>query len=238
MECVSTGVLEKIKNILEVKIKPKNDMMYQDIYNCICQNTKKMKIYYPVCQTEILPYLIILYNCTCHDPCKYLQNKTGEVSAMQVISDTKWCFFSGHGWDISKSFHNIVVSHYRIKPPDPIYTGPYVPTDGLALQGAWPEAEAVLTTKLETFLSCKTIMDDLSFKMVNDILQVIPAPMTTEITYAIACSMSHTDDTNVLIRCGLEISELYFFLLSGLKSLVFPGDNASLGLSELIPNKE
>ena len=26
-------------------------MMYQDIYNCICQNTKKMKIYYPVCQT-------------------------------------------------------------------------------------------------------------------------------------------------------------------------------------------
>ena len=26
-------------------------MMYQDIYTCICQNTKKMKIYYPVCQT-------------------------------------------------------------------------------------------------------------------------------------------------------------------------------------------
>ena len=42
MENVSTGVLEKIKKIIqEVKIKPKNDMMYQDIYNCICQNTKK-----------------------------------------------------------------------------------------------------------------------------------------------------------------------------------------------------
>ena len=50
MEDVSTGVLEKIKNISEGKIKPKN-YMYQHIYNCICQNTKKMKIYYPLCQT-------------------------------------------------------------------------------------------------------------------------------------------------------------------------------------------
>ena len=31
MEDVSTGVLEKIKTIQEVKIKLKNDMMYQDI---------------------------------------------------------------------------------------------------------------------------------------------------------------------------------------------------------------
>ena len=23
------------------KVKPKNDLMYQDIYNCICQNTQK-----------------------------------------------------------------------------------------------------------------------------------------------------------------------------------------------------
>ena len=23
------------------KVKPKNDLMYHDIYNCICQNTKK-----------------------------------------------------------------------------------------------------------------------------------------------------------------------------------------------------
>ena len=38
MEDVSAGVLEKIK------IKPKNDMMYQDIYNCICQNTKNEDI--------------------------------------------------------------------------------------------------------------------------------------------------------------------------------------------------
>ena len=48
-EDVSTGVLEK-KEYLRSKDKAKNDMMYQDIYNCICQN-KKIKIYYPVCQT-------------------------------------------------------------------------------------------------------------------------------------------------------------------------------------------
>ena len=43
MEDISTRVHEKINNIQEVKIKPKNDMMYQDIYNSIdlCQNTKK-----------------------------------------------------------------------------------------------------------------------------------------------------------------------------------------------------
>ena len=40
MENVSTRVLAKIKNIEEVKI---NDM-YQDIYNCICQNTKNEDI--------------------------------------------------------------------------------------------------------------------------------------------------------------------------------------------------
>ena len=39
MEDVSTRVLGKIKNIK--KVKPKNDLMYQDIYNCICQNTQK-----------------------------------------------------------------------------------------------------------------------------------------------------------------------------------------------------
>ena len=44
MEDVSTRVLEKIKNISKVKIKPKNDMMYQDIYNCICQSTKNEDI--------------------------------------------------------------------------------------------------------------------------------------------------------------------------------------------------
>ena len=43
MEDVSTGVLEEIKNIQEVKIKPKTDMMYQCIYNCIYQNTKKWR---------------------------------------------------------------------------------------------------------------------------------------------------------------------------------------------------
>ena len=29
------------KLIIFKKVKPKNDLMYQDIYNCICQNTKK-----------------------------------------------------------------------------------------------------------------------------------------------------------------------------------------------------
>ena len=44
METISTGVLEKLKNnIQEVKIKPKDDMMYQDIYRCICQNTKRWR---------------------------------------------------------------------------------------------------------------------------------------------------------------------------------------------------
>ena len=45
MEIVSTGVLERIKIIIkEVKIKPKNDMKYQDIYNCICKDTKNEDI--------------------------------------------------------------------------------------------------------------------------------------------------------------------------------------------------
>ena len=46
-------VQEFMKKIefLRSKGKAKNDMMYQNIDNCICQNTKKMKIYYPVCQT-------------------------------------------------------------------------------------------------------------------------------------------------------------------------------------------
>ena len=43
MEDVNTRVLEKINNVLEVKIKPKIDMMYQDIYDCICKNTKKWR---------------------------------------------------------------------------------------------------------------------------------------------------------------------------------------------------
>ena len=51
MEDVTTWVHEKNKEYLRSKDTAKNDMMYQDIYNCICQNTKKMKIYYPLCQT-------------------------------------------------------------------------------------------------------------------------------------------------------------------------------------------
>ena len=31
----------KNKEYLRSKVKAKNDMMYHDIYNCICQNTKK-----------------------------------------------------------------------------------------------------------------------------------------------------------------------------------------------------
>ena len=44
MEDVSRGIPEKIKDIYEVKIKPENDMIYQDSYNCICQNTKNEDI--------------------------------------------------------------------------------------------------------------------------------------------------------------------------------------------------
>ena len=34
-------VQEYLKKWIFKKVKPKNDLMYQDIYNCICQNTKK-----------------------------------------------------------------------------------------------------------------------------------------------------------------------------------------------------
>ena len=44
MEDVSTGVLEKNNEYLRSKDKTKNDMMYQDIYSCICQNTKNEDI--------------------------------------------------------------------------------------------------------------------------------------------------------------------------------------------------
>ena len=43
MEYVNTWVLEK-KDYLRSKDKAKNDMMYQDVYKCICQNTKKEDI--------------------------------------------------------------------------------------------------------------------------------------------------------------------------------------------------
>ena len=34
-------VQEYLKKKKIKKVKPKNDPMYQDIYNCICQNTKQ-----------------------------------------------------------------------------------------------------------------------------------------------------------------------------------------------------
>ena len=43
MEDVRSGVLEKNKEYSRSKDKAKNDMMYQNIYNCICQNTKKRR---------------------------------------------------------------------------------------------------------------------------------------------------------------------------------------------------
>ena len=38
------------------RVKPKNDMMYHDIYNCICQNTKKIRfiIHYVKPTTQLL----------------------------------------------------------------------------------------------------------------------------------------------------------------------------------------
>ena len=44
MEDVSTWVFEKNKEYLRSKRKAKNCMMYQDIYNCICQNKKNEDI--------------------------------------------------------------------------------------------------------------------------------------------------------------------------------------------------
>ena len=43
MENVSTRVLEKINN---TKVKPKNDLMYRNIYISICQNTHAKKLRY------------------------------------------------------------------------------------------------------------------------------------------------------------------------------------------------
>ena len=50
MEDVSTGVLERIKNILEVKIKPNNGYIIKT-YMIAYVKIQKNKIYYPVCQT-------------------------------------------------------------------------------------------------------------------------------------------------------------------------------------------
>ena len=41
--CV-TGQKESVQIKNKIKIKPRNDLMYQDIYNCICQNTKKIRL--------------------------------------------------------------------------------------------------------------------------------------------------------------------------------------------------
>ena len=52
MEAIGTGVLNRNKeHYLRSKDKAEKNMMYQDIYNCICQSTEKMKIYNPLCQT-------------------------------------------------------------------------------------------------------------------------------------------------------------------------------------------
>ena len=55
MEAIGTGVLNRNKeHYLRSKDKAeKKHMIYQDIYDCICQNTKKLKIYNPLCQTYI-----------------------------------------------------------------------------------------------------------------------------------------------------------------------------------------
>ena len=52
MEDVSTGVIEKNKEYLRSKDKAKNDMMYQDIYNCICQIQKNEDIHYGIRNQE------------------------------------------------------------------------------------------------------------------------------------------------------------------------------------------
>ena len=65
MENASTGVLGKIKNnIEEVKIKPKNDMMHKDMYNFICQNTKKLR--YTFLYISMILLLSVLPSGTLH----------------------------------------------------------------------------------------------------------------------------------------------------------------------------
>ena len=50
--------------------------MYQDIYNCICQNTQKYTICYPLCQT---------YSCLKFD----LQKVDQHAGGKWLIHDTK-----------------------------------------------------------------------------------------------------------------------------------------------------
>ena len=55
-------------------MKPKNDMMYQDIYNCICQNTKKWR------------YTILYVKPTAHLVFKNRFPKGGPTCRRQVVN--------------------------------------------------------------------------------------------------------------------------------------------------------
>ena len=69
MEYVNTWVLEKIKNIEKVKIKLKNYMMYQDIYNCIYQNTNKANLGDLIAATGLVTLLKFDPNHNFFSPC-------------------------------------------------------------------------------------------------------------------------------------------------------------------------
>ena len=56
-------------------------MMYEDKYNCICQNTKQMKIYIPVCQT----YGPMVFSCLKVD----FQRVDQHTGGKWLIHDTK-----------------------------------------------------------------------------------------------------------------------------------------------------
>ena len=89
METVSTGVLDKNKEIIkEVKIKPKNDLMYQDIQLHMSQ-TKKMKIL--SIMSNLLP------NCCLKSTSKRwanMQEASGSTTpnAARTISCKAWKF--------------------------------------------------------------------------------------------------------------------------------------------------
>ena len=54
MENVSKEYVKKIKNIIqEVKTKPKNDMMYQNIYSCICKKNEDILSIIKVSVTDV-----------------------------------------------------------------------------------------------------------------------------------------------------------------------------------------
>ena len=80
MEDVSTGILDKNEEYLGNTDKAKNDMMYQDIYNSICQNTKKWR--YTIRYAKPIAQLVF----------KNRFPKGGPTSRRQVVNPRQKCW--------------------------------------------------------------------------------------------------------------------------------------------------